>query len=252
MIESMARIPRISTSLRQVIAVGAFVSVSMLSFASHAMAAEASAQDLSGTWELRYDSRSVPAARLTAAATAASRAMALKDIESRRWCRIGGMPFLMLESPLIDIRQSRAEIVIAPQLQAVARHLYTDGVARADLKDFDPATNGYTVAKWEGSVLVSETKGFSDLGITAIPGGGYRTENSRLVERFRLLDGGKRLSVTSTWTDPGVFAAPHSYEVRYYRSGVDTKASAQACDPFEAGREEFFAPALRPSKEITR
>lgn len=159
------------------------------------------------------------------------------------------MPFIMLEAPLINIRQSRAEIVIAPQMQAFARHLYTDGVARADLEDFDPATNGYTVAKWEGNVLVAETTGFSDLGITAIPGGGFRTENSRLVERFRVLDGGKRLSVTSTWTDPGVFAAPHTYELRYYRADAGAQASAQACDPFEPGREEFFAPALRTRQE---
>lgn len=158
----------------------------------------------------------------------------------------------MLEAPLINIRQSRAEVVIAPQLQAFARHLYTDGVARADLEDFDPATNGYSVARWEGNVLVVETRGFSDLGITAIPGGGYRTENSRLVERIRVLEGGKRLSVTSTWTDPGVFAVPHTYEVRYYRSDAGTRASAQACDPFEPGREAFFAPALGASKESTR
>ena len=210
------------------------------------MAPGQASRDLSGIWELRYDSQSVPSAKLTASAKAAAPAMATKDVESRRWCRVGGMPFIMLEAPLINIRQSRAEIVIAPQMQAFVRHLYTDGVARADLEDFDPATNGYSVAKWEGDVLVVETRGFSDLGITAIPGGGYRTEDSRLVERFRLLDGGKRLSVTSTWTDPGVFAEPHTYEVRYYRSDVGARASAQACDPFEAGREEFFAPALRP------
>lgn len=243
----MASTHHMATSLQQVLAAFVLASVSLWPFAAHAMAPAAAAQDLSGVWELRYDSRSVPPARLTPAAVAATRTMALKDIESRRWCRIGGMPFLMLESPLINIRQSRAEIVIAPQVQAVARHLYTDGVPRADLKDFDPATNGYTVARWEGSVLVAETSGFSDLGIVAIPGGGYRTENSRLVERFRVLDGGKRLSVTSTWTDPGVFAAPHTYEVRYYRSDAGAKASAQACDPFEPGREEFFAPALRKS-----
>lgn len=225
--------------------VAAGTGLAVMSFA-HAMAPAAGPQqDLSGVWELRYDSKSVPVARLTAAAQAAAPAMALKDVESRRWCRVGGMPFLMLEAPLINIRQSRAEIVISPQLQAFVRHLYTDGVERADLEDFDPATNGYTTARWEGPVLVAETKGFSDLGITAIPGGGYRTEKSQLVERFRLLDGGKRLSVTSTWTDPGVFAEPHTYEVRYYRSDAGTRASAQACDPFEAGREEFFAPALR-------
>lgn len=244
MIDFMAIHRRFHDSRLRRAAVAWLASCLLSPVASYAMAPAAEAQDLSGTWEVRYDSQSVPVARLTAKAKAASAAMAVKDIESRRWCRIGGMPFLMLESPLLIIRQSRAEIVVAPQVQAVARHLYTDGVARADLKDFDPATNGYTVARWEGSVLVAETSGFSDLGIVTIPGGGYRTENSRLVERFRVLDGGKRLSVTSTWTDPGVFAQPHTYEVRYYRADAGASASAQACNPFEAGREAFFAPAL--------
>ncbi len=251
MIAFIAKPVRLQSFLRRVGAVALFASCALLPVESRAMA-PAAAQDLSGVWELRYDSQSIPAARLTPVAAAAARTMALKDIESRRWCRAGGMPFLMLEAPLITIRQNRAEVVIVALLQAYARHVYTDGVARADLEDFDPATNGYTVARWEGDVLVAETRGFSDLGITAIPGGGYRTENSRLVERFRVLEGGKRLSVTSTWTDPGIFAQPHTYEVRYYRSDAGARASAQACNPFEAGREEFFAPALRETKESPR
>lgn len=200
--------------------------------------------DISGVWELRYDSLSAPDAALTVEA-ARNKSFRRLDMESRRWCRVGGMPFLMVEAPLLDIRQGRAEIAIVAQAQAMVRHLYTDGVKRADLDDFDPVTNGYTVARWEGDVLVAESTGFSDLGITAIPGGGYRTPNSRLVERFRLLDGGKRLSVVSTWTDPGVFTKPHTYETRYYRADVGAAMSQQSCDPLEAGREEFFAPALR-------
>jgi hypothetical protein len=240
----MIRFPRFLVSFQVKVAALCVLGVAS-SLPAHAMAPAVASQDLSGVWELRYDSRSIPVAPLTAAARNASAAMARKDVDSRRWCRVGGMPFLWLESPLINIRQSRAEVLIAPHVQAMVRHLYTDGVVRADPEDFDPVTNGYSVAHWEGDVLVVETRGFSDLGITAIPGGGYRTENSRLVERFRLLDGGKRLSVTSTWTDASVFARPHTYEVRYYRADAGASASAQACDPFEPGREEFFAPALR-------
>ncbi len=201
--------------------------------------------DLSGVWELRYDSLSVPDASLTPAAARNSKAMRRLDVESRRWCRFGGVPFMMLEAPLLNILQGRVEVVIAPQMQAFVRHLYTDGIERADPDDFDAAINGYSVAQWQGNELVVHTTGFSELGITAIPGGGYRTPKSQLAERFRLLDGGRRLSVTSTWTDPDVFARPHSYETRYYRADVGTTASPQSCDPFEPGRAEFFAPALR-------
>jgi hypothetical protein len=150
-----------------------------------------------------------------------------------------------VEAPLLDIRQGRRETVIVPLMQAMTRHLYTDGVERRNPDDFDPASNGFSSARWEGDVLVAETTGFSEFGIRAIPGGGYRTENSHLVERFRLLDGGNRLSVVSTWTDPDVFVRPHTYETRYYRVDPETYAVPQHCDAFEEGREAFFAPALR-------
>jgi hypothetical protein len=205
----------------------------------------AASPDLSGVWELRYDSLSTPEAALTPAAARNAKSKRRLDVESRRWCRVGGLPFLMLEAPLLNVVQGRVEVLISPQVQAQARHIYTDGVERADPEDFDAATNGYSVAHWEGNELVVRTKGFSDLGITAIPGGGYRTAKSQLIERFRLLDGGHRLSVASTWTDPDVFTRPHTYEVRYYRADAGTTASPQACDPFEPGRAEFFAPALR-------
>lgn len=200
--------------------------------------------DLSGVWERRYDSMSIPAAVLTATA-ARDTSVRISDMESRRWCRVAGMPALMVESPLLDIRQTPRETVIVPLMQAMTRHLYTDGVARMNPDDFDPASNGFTSARWEGDVLVAETAGFSDFGIRGIPGGGYRTEKSILVERFRLLDGGNRLSVTSTWSDPDVFAAPHSYEARYYRADPESYVSPPQCNAFEEGRGEFFAPSLR-------
>ena len=212
--------------------------------AGTARAAEADRpQDISGLWQLRYDSLSVPTAALIAKA-ASEASVRREDMESRRWCRVAGMPALMVEAPLLDIRHGRRETVIVPLMQAMTRHLYTDGVQRMNPDDFDPASNGFTSARWEGDVLVAETTGFSDFGIRAIPGGGYRTENSRLVERFSLLDNGNRLSVVSTWTDAGVFARPHTYETRYYRVDPETFVAPQHCNVFETGREEFFAPAL--------
>ena len=64
-----------------------------------------------------------------------------------------------------------------------------------------------------------DTIGFDGAkGVTMIPGGGYRTSDSHLVERYRLLNGGTVLSVTFTWEDPKVFRTPHSYEFRYVRA----------------------------------
>jgi hypothetical protein len=196
--------------------------------------------DFSGHWELRFDSRSVPRAELTAAARAAGAAHVRNDIEGLRWCRTAGLAASM-DGP-INIRQSATETVIVSPMPAVARHLYTDGRSQISLEDFDPTTVGFSVGHWDGEVLVVDTLGFSDRGLLAVPGGGFRTSKSRLTERYRLLDQGQRLSVTFLWADPGVYVKPHSYEFRYYRTAAT--ATEWPCEPKESGREEFFAPAV--------
>ena len=188
--------------------------------------------DLSGYWELRFDSPNVPRARLKPAINAARlQAQAKKDAHAMRWCNWLGTPFMMTDYRPIDIRQGRREVVIIFEMQnAVARHIYLNRKEHIDRETFDPTTNGDSIAHWEGDVLVAETVGFADdRGVTAIPGGGFKTSSSKLVERFRLLPGGQILSVVSTWTDPAVFAAPHTYEYRYYRAPREYEGRRITC-----------------------
>jgi len=92
---------------------------------------------------------------------------------------------------------------------------------------------------WEGDTLVADTVGFNDRGATRIPGGGVRGPDSHLVERYRLLDGGARLSATFTWNDPKTFQKPHTYEFRYYRIKKINDPRILACDPGDQERARF-------------
>ena len=47
-----------------------------------------------------------------------------------------------------------------------------------------------------------------------VPGGGVRTAQTVLLERFEVSADGQRLTVTYTWNDPKVYQKPHEY--RYY------------------------------------
>ena len=105
---------------------------------------------------------------------------------------------------------------------------------------FDPLANGHSIGHWEGSTLVVDTVGFSTEGVTGIPGGGRRTPDSHLVERYRLLDGGNRLSVVFTWEDPKVFQKPHTYEYRYYKAPKGTEAREYDCNASDAARAKFL------------
>ena len=175
--------------------------------------------DISGFWELAFDSRSVPRASLLPTITRARiDARAKKDAYAVRWCNLLGVPFVMDPGRPLDIRQGASAIIIVPENSSAPRYLYTNRSAHISEDVFDPSTNGDSIAHWEGDTLIVDTIGFhGDRGITAIPGGGYRTDKSRLVERYRLLKEGSILSVTFTWTDPVVFRRAHSYAFRYYK-----------------------------------
>jgi hypothetical protein len=76
--------------------------------------------------------------------------------------------------------------------------------------------------------------------VTSIPGGGFRTSSSHLVERYRLLND-NLLSVTFRWEDPNVFRAPHTYEFRYLRAPRLYEAQPPlACNPFDEARAAFL------------
>lgn len=190
--------------------------------------------DLSGYWELHFDSANIPRANLTAGMTrAVLDAQARKDAHAQRWCNWLGTPFMMGDYRPIDIRQGRREVAIVFEMQnAVARHIYLNRKEHVDPETFDKSTNGDSIARWDGDVLIAETVGFADdRGVTAIPGGGFRTSSSKLVERFRLLPGGQILSVVSTWTDRKVFRTPHTYEYRYYRAPREYEGRRIPCAP---------------------
>jgi hypothetical protein len=219
----------------------AFVAVLVLASTA---ASQAQTPDISGAWELGLDGSHVPPARLAARVTRAMLAdVARKDARSIRWCHLLGVQHTMAQSRPLDIRQGPRYVAIsAESALAPARYLYLNRQTHVPKDEFDPTTSGDSIAKWEGDTLVVDTVGFSpEKGMLAIPGGGFRTADSHLVERFRLLKGGSVLSVTSTWTDPKVFRVPHTYEYRYNRLPTGYEARTPlACDPLDAERAAFL------------
>jgi len=193
--------------------------------------------DLSGLWELKEGSRHVGRASLTERAiaedkqAAAERAAGHVITRASRWCGNLGVPFIMGQSPPIDIVQTNDEIGIFSEQHSDARHIYLDGRPHPALPLLEATTNGHSIGHWEGDTLVVDTIGFNDYGNGNIPGGGNRTPTSHLVERFRLLDQGKQLSVTFTWDDPREFLKPHTYDFLFYKMPDDAYVYEDFCDP---------------------
>jgi hypothetical protein len=216
---------------------------------------------ISGNWELSFDGRKVPKAKLLPTVTAAKiQQRANLDAHAIRWCNLMGLPFAMDSGRPIDIREGPGVVMIAPENVPNPRYLYTNRKTHISSDIYDPSTLGDSIAHWEGDTLVADTIGFHGThGVTAIPGGGYRTDKSHLVERFHLLENGNVLSVTFTWTDPSVFAAPQTYEFRYYRLPASYEPRAAVpCDPYNRVRADFLGdpsqsvPAKAPAKAPSR
>jgi hypothetical protein len=151
-----------------------------------------------------------------------------------RWCLTNSYPFFMQHSAAWDVVQNEDEIVQVPEVHTFARHIYLDGRKHPDPDHLLRSVNGHSVGHWEGDTLVVDSIGFTGGGGT--PGGGRVGPNSHLVERFKLLEGGRKLSVTFAWDDPGIYLKPHTYELTYYRSEPGTYAFEEYCHADEAAQ----------------
>jgi len=198
--------------------------------------------DISGFWALSLDSRKVQQAKLLPRVTKALLDLhARQDVHAIRWCNPVGMPLIMDSGSAIEIRQGPSTIFIAPENSLVPRYVYLNR-KHVSAEIYDPSTSGDSVASWEGDTLVVDTIGFHPThGVTSIPGGGFRTDKTHLVERYRLAENGEVLSVRFTWTDPTVFSAPHTYEYRYRRLPPTYEpAGMWPCDPYDETRAQFL------------
>lgn len=199
-------------------------------------------RDISGFWALTADGKKVPDAKLLPRIT---RAMIdlhkRRDVHALRWCNPVGLPLMMDSGTPIEIRQGPTSVIVMAENSLVPRYVYLNR-KHVSPDIYDPSTIGDSVATWEGDTLVVDTTGFHPThGVTSIPGGGFRTDKTRLTERYRLLKNGEVLSVTFTWTDPTVFAAPHTYEFRYrlLPPGYEP-INGWPCDPYDETRASFL------------
>lgn len=137
-------------------------------------------------------------------------------------CPVGNLPMMMASSPPLNIVQSKEEVLIGSE-SSRGRIIYTDGRGHTDpsTPGYVPSGVGNSIGHWEGDTLVVETVGFpaktcdSRWPVMRVPNGGRAKDTTHLTERYRLMNGGKQLSVTFTWEDPTIYTKPHTYSYTY-------------------------------------
>ena len=130
------------------------------------------------------------------------------------FCMPAGVPGFHLYGfqPLFFVQTPKEVIMIYSNDQQV-RHVYLDVPHSANLK---PSWYGESVGRYEGDTLVVDTIGLNDKTFVD----NFRTphtEKLHVVERIKLVDGGKVMQVSITFEDPDAFNAPWSVVQLYDR-----------------------------------
>jgi len=217
-------------------------------FASSALAAPVGEPRLNGFWYIDTPSRDValglraeltPAGTAIAQANAAAQAARLArgqvvGLGSYTCASIGAPFFVGTSEPLFLVATEDSVVMYHERRQITARRFYTDGRSWPEMSTMPPSTSGYSIAHWEGPVLVIETRGMPPGGTQ---GGGQKGPNTILHERLSLSPDGDRLSWAFTWEDPSLMVGTHNYVIEYDRAPPHTYALTHDCDPADGAAD---------------
>jgi len=209
--------------------------------------------DWTGTWQpdwsQLYGPRGGPVPKLTPAAAKVEAAYKAKQAQGENTqteaanCVPPGMPQIMRMPYPIEFLFNPGRVTIAAETYSQVRRIYTDG--RALPEDPDPAFNGWSVGKWNGDTLVVDTIGLNPS--TSIVAGVHPTEQTRIQETFHL-EKPDLMLVTTTITDPAVFAEPFVLKQAYARKR-DWQIREYVCQENNRDAADEFG---RPSMNIEK
>jgi hypothetical protein len=134
---------------------------------------------------------------------------------TREHCWPAGVPGYTVYTRVQPIHfiQTPTKVVIYNELNAQIRRIYLNVPHSANPK---PTWYGESVGRYEGDELVVDTIGLNDKTFVD----NYRTphtEQIHVVERFKMIEGGRTLQALVTVTDPGAFNMPWSAIQRWRR-----------------------------------
>lgn len=158
---------------------------------------------------------------------------------TRERCYPAGVPGFTVYTRVQAIRfyPSKGKITIINELNTQVRHIYLDVPHSAN-----PPKSWYgeSVGHYEGDELVVDTIGLNDKSFVD----NYRTPHTdqiHVVERFKLVDGGKTLQSVVWVEDPGAFNMPWTGVQRWQR--IDRMLEENLCEPSNVG---FFGYEVVP------
>ena len=163
--------------------------------------------DLTGTytpegfWEFQPYPKLKPAAQALYDRVRAGAAAGRTINEVTGECWPPGMPIIMTRVWPFHVIPTKTSIVMIFNFGSQVRWIYMDGREHSDPNVYVPSFNGESIGRWDGDTLVVDTRHFETQQHyidRLVP----LSEEFRIVERIRTIDGGDRLEIEFTMTDP--------------------------------------------------
>jgi hypothetical protein len=191
----------------------------------------AAATSIAGTWFPPFNEFSAfgAAARNWPLTDAGKAAVASFDPKAtaQKDCIPVGEPNLMFYPVADTITVQRDRVVMNVDWMDSVRTIFLDGRTHPPASQTFP--HGHSVGRWEGDTLVVETTNFKEhpLGLSA--GGLPGSTRKRVVERFRVGEGGKALLYSGVVEDPVYLTRPVEWSGQWqYRPNMPH--SNEKCD----------------------
>ena len=154
--------------------------------------------------------------------------------QSRCWP--GGVPGQLLFLQPVYFIQTPQEVWMVWERDHQVRRIYLN---RGHTATPTPTWFGESVGHYENGELVIDTVGFVEHPYSFVD---YHTtphtKNLHVIERWKIIDGGKGLEAAVTVDDPGAFKQPWSGTVSFEK--VDRSIAEWACAENNLGYEQFF------------
>ena len=131
-------------------------------------------------------------------------------------CLPEGMPRAMTSAYPFQIMMTPGQVTFAHEANRAVRMVsFADKHADPDV--WDPAYMGDGIAKWNGDTLVIDSTNFKAERIYLDASGVPVSDQLHLLERIKLIDGGRQLEDLITVTDPVIFAKPWTARLTFER-----------------------------------
>lgn len=139
----------------------------------------------------------------------------------------GGQLGMEYDSEGFHMVVSKQEALVVQERNG-SRRIYLDRKGIPDASVRQPTSSGYSIGHFEADgTLVVETGDMTPGSVTA---GGYRTAETRVIQRYTPSPDGKHLTITFIWNDPKIYAKPHTYQYFFERTEPGSYALETFCD----------------------